>query len=261
MSESGQSRLPTFYAGAVPLSSTLHAAWRLLPGDAGFAAQASAVPLTGGEFAAASSAYPILFTADEPSPVALMGLARDNLFVEEGRWAKGSYVPAYVRRYPFILIEAQDKSGYALGIDQTGIQVAKSGKDGEPLFEAGEPGPVTRRALEFCRLFNEDHLRTRAFCGALVEADLLVDRRADVALPDGRKLGVAGFKVVDAERFAKLDDARVLDWHRKGWLALVNFHLASLARFDALLMLQGQRSATEASSSASNEASEKAARD
>ena len=73
---------------------------------------------------------------------------------------------------------------------------------------------------------------------------LLIDRRADATLPDGRKLGLDGFQVIDTERFANLDEAVVLDWHRRGWLALVHFHLASLERFGALLTLQAQAAAT-----------------
>jgi hypothetical protein len=256
MSESSSTdpRFPVYYAGAVPLSAAQHGTWRLLPGDAAFAATVPAVPLTVIEFGAASHFFPIVFTAGDPGPVALMGLENTNLFIDDSAWAEGAYVPAYVRRYPFLLIEAQDKSGYALGIDQTSNQVAKGGRKGEPLFEKGEPGVVTKRALEFCRLFNDDHLRGQAFCKALAEADLLVDRRADAALPDGRRMGVLGFTIVDAARFAKLDDARVIEWHRKGWLALVHFHLASLERFADLLHRQGKRSATSPSSLQANEA-------
>lgn len=233
--------LPVYYAGAVPLNAVRHGAWRLLPGDAAFAAAAPAVPLTVGEFANAAHSFPIVFAAGEPAPVALMGLENANLFIAGGAWAEGVYIPAYVRRYPFLLIEAPDKSGYALGIDQTSVQIAKDGHKGEALFDKGEPGGVTKRALEFCRVFNDDHLRGRAFCKALAEADLLVDRRADAALPDGRRMGVLGFTIVDAARFARLDDAIVLAWHRKGWLALVHFHLASLERFTDLLRRQSKR--------------------
>jgi hypothetical protein len=233
--------LPLFYAAPVPLSGNAHGAWRLLPGDAAFAAAEPAAPLSASEFGAAARCYPILFTADVTSPVALMGLDRANLFVTDGRWAEGAYVPAYIRRYPFLLIEAADKSGFALAIDEASPQLAKSGRKGQPLFVKGEPADVTKQALEFCRLFNLDHVHTRAFCAALDDADVLIDRRANVALPDGRTLGVQGFKVVDPEKFAALPDDMVIAWHRQGWLALVHFHLASLERFTDLLVRQGRR--------------------
>jgi hypothetical protein len=219
-------------------------------GDVGFASKAPASPVTVGEFAAAARFYPVVFTAEVTSPVALMGLEKTNLFVEDGQWSESAYVPAYVRRYPFLLIEAADKSGFALGIDGGSTQVAKGGRKGRALFEEGLPSEVTKSALEFCRLFNEDHQRTQAFCKAPDEAGILVDRRADAALPDGRRMGVQGFKVVDVRKFMALDDAQVVEWHKRGWLGLVHYHLASLQRFSDLLTRQGKRRGDKQSSSA-----------
>ncbi len=251
MSETPGPVLPLFYADPVALHSARHGTWRLLPGDAQPMAEAPAVPVTASEFAAACGAYPILFAQGGGAPVVLTGLERRNLFIEDGRWAEGAYVPAYVRRYPFLLIEAADKSGWGLAIDADSARVARRGGKGLPLFEGGEPSAVTREALEFCRLFNEDHQRTLAFCAAVEAAGLLIERRADATMPDGRKLAVQGFSVIDEQAFAALDDATVVDWHRKGWLALVHFHLASLQRFADLVRRQGlqDRQATDELSS------------
>jgi hypothetical protein len=236
--------LPLFYTSPEPLAGSRHGGWRLLAGEAGFAADTAAIPLVATDFASAARSYPILFTSGEVAPVALVGLERANLFVEGGRWEEGAYVPAYVRRYPFLLIEAPDQSGFGLAIDAASPQVIRDGEQGEALFtDTSEPAPVTLRALEFCRLFNHEHERARAFCAALTEAQLLVDRRADVTLPTGRTLRVSGFQVVDPERFARLDEATLVAWHRNGWLALVHFHLASLERFTDLLARQGRREA------------------
>jgi hypothetical protein len=239
--------LPPCYAEPVALNAAHHGAWRLLPGDARFIADEPAIAITIGEFAAASGAYPILFSRGGSAAVALTGLERANLFIEDGRWAEGAYVPAYVRRYPFLLFETTDKGAYGLAIDAASAQVARGGEAGQPLFDGAAPGAVTRQALEFCRLFNEDHQRTQAFGAALEAAGLLVDRRADAMTADGRRLGVDGFRVVDPERFAALDDATVLDWRRKGWLGPVYFHLASLQRFPDLLNRQARRALAEVS--------------
>ena len=66
-------------------------------------------------------------------------------------------------------------------------------------------------------------------------SDRLIDREARAALPDGRRYNVNGFKIVDAQKFRNLPDAIVADWHKKGWLGLVHFHLASLERFRDLM--------------------------
>lgn len=240
------SRLPLFYRDPQPLSSKVHANWRLKDGDAGFAAEAPYVPIVVGELAAAARCYPVVFAAGDAQPTAVLGLERRNLFVEDGCWALDSYVPAYVRRYPFGFIATTNPDGFALAIDAASDRVVKGGDEGIRLFEDGEPAELTKQALAFCDAFRADANATRAFADALKASDLLIERRADATLPDGRKLGLEGFQVVDAEKFAKLDAGTIADWHGNGWLALVHFHLASLERFQSLLHRQARTSASDA---------------
>ncbi|MGL3823097.1 SapC family protein [Sphingopyxis sp. R3-92] len=227
--------LPLFYKALQPLNSRLHADWRLHGGDAGFANETPFVPVVVGELAAISRSYPVVFAADSAQPVAVLGLERQNLFVADGRWAQDAYAPAYVRRYPFALIQTANPDGFALAIDSSSERVTQSGTEGAALFEDGHPSDLTKQALAFCDAFQSDAAATRAFTDALKAQGLLIDRRADATLPDGRKLGLEGFQIVDEEAFGKLADDVVLDWHRKGWLAAVHFHLASLDRFSLLL--------------------------
>ncbi|GAA0778660.1 SapC family protein [Brevundimonas olei] len=235
------SALPLFYRDPQPLAAAEHGAWRLKDGDVAFAAETAFVPVVVSEIAAAARSYPIVFSSgDGAQPIAVLGLEQRNLFVRDGRWAADAYTPAYVRRYPFGFIATVNPSGFALAIDAASERVAVSGEEGAALFENGRPTPLTQDAMAFCNAFQGEAAVTQAFGEALRVQNLLIDRRADATLPDGRKLGLDGFQVVDTERFANLDEAVVLDWHRKGWLALVHFHLASLERFGALLNLQGQ---------------------
>lgn len=228
-------RLPLFYRQPEPVSSVDHAQWRLTGGDFAFAADTAFVPLVAGELAAASRDYPIVFAGGDNSPLALTGLERRNLFVEKGAWITDSYVPAYVRRYPFGFMATGEPGGFILALDTASDRVIKEGDEGAALFEDGKPGPALTEAIRFCDLFLGEAEATRAFSEALVARSLLIDRRADATLSDGRKLALDGFKIVDGEAFARLKDDVVLDWHRKGWLALVHFHLASMDRFAGLL--------------------------
>lgn len=232
--------LPLFYRDPQPLNANVHAGWRLKAGDAGFASETAYVPVVTGEIAAATRFYPVVF-AGEGQPIALTGLEQVNLFVENGQWAADTYVPAYVRRYPFGFIQTVNPDGFILAIDSASERVAKEGSEGAALFEDGKPSDITKQALEFSNAFQAEAAQTKAFAEALKAQSLLIDRRADATLPDGRKLGLDGFQIVDAEKFAALEDAVVLDWHRKGWLALVHFHLASLAHFQNLLNRQATR--------------------
>lgn len=232
---------PMFYRRPVPLSSQTHAAWRLKGGDAAFAGETNAVPLMVGEFASAARSYPIVFGANDTAPVALLGLQRSNLFVSNGKWSEGHYIPAYVRRYPFVFVQMSSPEGFALAIDADSERVVSEGTEGVALFENGAPADVTKQALEFCRSFTGEHRATRAFVEGLRASGLMTARHADVTLPAGRKLSLSGFEIVDEKKFAALTDNVVVEWHRKGWLGLVTLHLASLARFTDLLSLQSAR--------------------
>lgn len=233
--------VPLFYSAPEPLSADAHGSWRLGEGDFAFAAETPFVPVVVGEIAPAMHAYPIVFSAGDAHPIAVMGVERENLFVTEGSWAVGAYVPAYVRRYPFGFIPTINPDGFVLAIDAAADRVRKEGDEGTALFENAEPSELTRQALAFCDAFQGQAMATRAFADALVAAELLVDRRADVQLPDGRTLGLEGFQVVDADKVAGLPDETVVEWNRNGWLALVNYHLASLDRFPSLLARRAAR--------------------
>lgn len=234
-----QPLLPLFYKSVQPLHGGAHARCRLKDGDAGFAAETPFVPIVAGELVAAARDYPVVFAADSAQPLAILGLERRNLFVEEGRWSADAYVPAYVRRYPFAFVATVNPDGFALAIDAGSERVVQTGEEGNDegvaLFDNGEPSALTKQALEFCAAFGREVELTALFTTALKEKDLLIDRRADATLPDGRKLGLDGFQIVDAEKFAALDDETILAWQRQGILALVHHHLASLDRFRALL--------------------------
>lgn len=228
--------LPLFYRAPEPVSAVRQADWRLRSGDYRFAADTAYVPVVIGEFVAIARHYPILFAAGEaPAPVALLGVEQANLFVTEGAWAEQVHIPAYVRRYPFGYVSTGENDHFALALDTASDRIVRSGDEGQPLFMGGEPSDLTRQALAFCEAFRLDAEATREFCEALVRTELLVERRADVTLPDGAKFGIQGFMVVDGERFAKLDVATVVNWQHRGWLALVHHHLASLDHFQALL--------------------------
>ena len=229
------SGLPLFYRDPQPLSSAAHSEWRLRDGDVSFAADTAYAPIVVGELAAASAAYPVLFSGDTVQPIVVLGMQQSNLFVTDGRWDPAAYVPAYVRRYPFGFIATVNPEGFALAIDAGSDRVVKAGEEGALLFEDGQPTELTRQALSFCDAFQGEAAATQAFGQALKAQNLLIDRRADATLKDGRKLGLDGFQIVDVERFNALPDDVVIDWHRKGWLALVHFHLASLDRFRNLL--------------------------
>ncbi|GAA4339929.1 SapC family protein [Pigmentiphaga soli] len=230
--------LPLFYRQPRPLHPSRHGNRSLAARpDYRFAAGTNAVPLIAAELPVACRHYPIVFTAgDQPYPVAVLGLrGKQNLFVDEaGNWKADAYVPAYVRRYPFILMENEGATEFTLCVDET-AGAFMEGRD-NPFFDAdGKPTDIARNALAFCGDYQKQHTLTAEFAQALTSAGLLVDNRADVALRNGEKLSLSGFRVIDEARFAKLSDKEFKRWRTKGWLPLVYAHLISVGTWTTLI--------------------------
>jgi hypothetical protein len=227
---------PLFYQRPAPLDPARHAAKRLKRGTGfGFAARTNSVVLTTAEFAPALRFYPIVFTTQEPAmPIALLGVTNENnQFVEaDGSWRAHTYVPAYVRRYPFAFIESADRKAFTLCIDESSSFVTDA--DGEPFFIDGKPSTATEQALRFCTEFQGLFQATRAFADALVQENLLIERQADFRAPSGQQSTLSGFRIVDEKKFNELPEATFLDWRKRGFIHLVHAHLFSLANLTDL---------------------------
>jgi hypothetical protein len=241
--------LPLFYKDPVLLRFEDHRDAGLAPAAGfGFAREAVAIPLCIGEFSMAMRHYPIVFTIDDnASPIVLVAIKREhNLFIErDGSWREGSYIPAYVRRYPFIGTETPDEAGQMLCIDRASDRFVTSIADlhsTERLFdEAGGPTAIAQSAMAFCQAYFADSTNTVAFGQALIAASVLTPYHVDFRFPDGAQHQVNGFLAVDEKAFRTLPAETVTDWHAKGWLDLVALHLASLQGFQRLLSLNAQR--------------------
>ncbi|MDQ0506626.1 SapC family protein [Xanthobacter agilis] len=233
---------PLFYRAPTLLRFNEHKQFGLRPQVSyRFAAEAAAIPLVGAEFAQAQRHYPIVFASnDEAMPLAVTGLTTGrNLFVDaDGAWASGSYVPGYVRRYPFISIAPEAGGTTMLGLDTTSARVSPdAARDGaDPLFTSdGKPTQVGSTAMAFCDAYALEYERTRAFTAALRAQDLLVERAARINRPDGGEQVVQGFRLIDEAVFRALPKDVVADFHAKGWLDLIVLHLASQTSWLALL--------------------------
>jgi SapC len=211
--------LPLFYSDPVLLRDTEHERYSLKANIGyGFSANANAVPLNLAEFEEAARHYPIAFTGTEqPVAVAILGLRDgENLFVDaSGRWEAGFYIPAYIRRYPFIIMEHPGKPDLSLCVDQTNNMLIE-GKD-NPLFVERQPSLLARRALEFCLNYHAAAMATRTFCEGI--ASLLANSQVQVALPGGRTANLSGFRDIEPARLDGVSNELFLTWRRNGWLS------------------------------------------
>jgi hypothetical protein len=228
--------LPLFYSAPQIITPQRHAGKSIAPDlGFGFARGTNAVSVLDGEFASVVRCYPIVFAATMPTPMAVLGLELSvNLFVDgTGAWAPGWYTPAYIRRYPYLFIERAEEPRFVLAVDEAPGVIEASGS--RPLFVGSEPSAELKAAAQFCKEFQGQYERTVDFVRALDAAALLVDRRADIEMTDGRRFVINGFRVIDEERFNALPDETIVAWHRKGWLGLIHAHFHSSGNWKALI--------------------------
>jgi hypothetical protein len=228
-------QLPLFYNGLEPLSSETHANWKVRPATtAPFLVGQHAIPLTVEEFPLAQRHTPIVFSAgDEPVPIALLGLNEGvNVFVDdEGKLVEDNfYVPAYVRRYPWMLARlSPDAQELSLCFDPTTTTIGAF-DDGDPLFENGQPTELTRNILSFNEQFEQAAQRTGAFVQELKELELLMDGEVTIQ-QDGNEQPFIyrGFQMVNEEKLAQLRGDQLRKISQSGLLPLVYAHLFSLS--------------------------------
>jgi hypothetical protein len=222
-----------FYQKPVALNREAHRQLKVrsVPSLA-YAAKTNSVPLTGNEFAAAARQLPILFVPDakkNPSPIALLGLRKEeNLFVDaNGTWS-GGYVPAFIRRYPFVLVDKGTPGDFMVGIDEA--YAGFNTDDGDPLFaDDGTDGPALKRAVEFLNAYQIEAKKTQDFLAQIQRLDLLIPRVINVTQKNGAKFSLNGFSVIDEARLSKLDDKEIGTLMRNGHLGWIYMHLVSIA--------------------------------
>lgn len=205
--------------------------------NSSFAAKTNSVFLTGIEFIEAAKEYPIVFSKvsdDKFVPVTLLGLRNDeNLFVDDsGKW-DANYLPAFVRRYPFILAET-GASELTVCVDEA--STAFNAKDGKALFnEEGDNSEFLQTVLDFMNNYQVEYARTIAFVNHLNSLGLLTEMSAKAELTDGTSLVMNGLMIVDEQKLLALDDAQASSLFKSGELAWVYAHLISLSNISRLL--------------------------
>jgi hypothetical protein len=225
------------YGKPEALHSQVHGDLKFAAPDAPFAKAEGVhiVPLLVGEFPQAMMHYPIVFGGPEKAPMAIMGLKEgQNLFVADGRFADGAYVPAYLRRYPFTLAGAGEEQ-FVVCIDRDAPGFAE-GEEGEALFEGEEPTAFTKNAIDFLNEFEAERKRTQSFVETLVEADLFEVKHTLAVTPGSSEQElVADYYGVSEEKLHALSDEKLADMVKRGATAMIDAHLFSLQRWNDLL--------------------------
>jgi hypothetical protein len=233
------------YQSPIFINAVSHKSMKVAPVvDYKFAGKLNSVLLLGQEFLEAAKFFPVVFTkgqAEEIIPVAIMGLRNDeNLFVDaDGKWREGTYVPAFLRRYPFILANNVGQDGsFAVCVDSAYKGVGKGKDKGMSLFDdKGEQTPEFQATIAFLRNYQLQYENTKNMIKLLQEYNLFKDVSANITLPAGEKIGFGGLMMVDEEAIFRLEDEKIVNLVRIGYMAWIYAHLYSLSNFRSLMSL------------------------
>ena len=236
-----QPQLPLFYKRVVPLNRERHGELYIetVNGYA-FAAETNSIFISAVEFPLAMVEYPIVFATNGDGgvyPVALLGLKnKQNLYLDvQGKWDAG-YIPAYARRYPFILATPEPSSDkFTVCIDEAypGFNTAK---EGQPLFnENGEHTAMLTQAVNFLKDYQSHVQLTNEFCKNLLTLQILEPMQANVKLQSGEDLSIGGFQCVKREKLQQVNPGKLADLVKTGQMELIYAHLLSLSNVNKLI--------------------------
>ena len=205
-----------------------------------FIATTNAMPVSYTEFGVACRDFPIVFTSNDQgksyAAVAVLGLAQnENLFARGGAWEAGSYVPAYVRRYPFCMARVttnnSEQQNRLICIEKTFLA-----DDGEKLFDAeGKPVEKWAPIERLLREYEADLDRTREMCAIVADYALLEPFTMQATQTGGHPLNLAGMFRVKEEKLEHLNAAQHKNLFKKGIVGRIYAHLLSLENFGRLL--------------------------
>ncbi len=232
---------PLFYRDVVALSRERHANWYVdMAQGYGFTADTNSIYVAGTEFPMTSREYPIVFVMDAEKnlvPVAMLGLRQNqNLMIaEDGNWL-GNYIPAYVRRYPFILAntDAQANS-FAVCIDESYSGFNSAGEGDRLINDNGEYGEILANSVKFLEEFHKHSQVTSAFCKAIADAGLVESMQANFSMKSGSTFSLAGLYCVPRNKIKALSAEQLKLFVDRDYLDLLYLHIYSLSNMDKLI--------------------------
>jgi hypothetical protein len=237
-----------FYDKVVPVSPQRHRDLSVERGDFGFAAAVNAVPLTAIEIPLAAREYTIVFAGTDEAvlPTVVLGVAdSQNLYLDENKAWKADYIPAFVRRYPFVFSQNQDASQFTLCLDDTWSGCNREGRGRRLFDDQGKQTPYLQAMLKFLAEYQAQFVRTQAYCRKLKELNLLEPMQAQLVLPGGQKRSLGGFLAVSRARIKTLGADKLAELAKTDELELTYLQMASLNNLGSVVNRAVPKKASE----------------
>lgn len=231
-----------FYSNIKPLSSVEHA--NLFHRDDtgfAFAGKVNSVPLTTVEFAKAAGEYVIVFAGENDSlaPYAILGIRdKENVYVDENGKFNASYIPAFIRRYPFVFTTFDEGKNFTLCIDSDSIALNNDGI-GQRLFEEdGKYSEYLSKILAFMTEYQRQFNRTKDFCKKLFQLNLLTPFSAKFESENMQPQVLTGFYAISRDRLKELTDVQLRQLVQSDELELIYNHIQSIVNFEKHLRVR-----------------------
>ena len=198
------------------------------------------LPITAPEFGAAAASFPVIFAGEERSPLAVMGIrSGENLFVKDGQFEQDFYMPAFARRFPFVLAGDQANDRFVVCVDESAECVTDK-NPGQMFFNNGQTSEFTKEAFTFLQNFERDRQATNNMIEKFKELDLF--ERKDMHFQGqnadgspGERQKIADYFAVTEERLRALPAATLKEFAENGYLAVAHAHMISLGNWQRLV--------------------------
>lgn len=246
-----------FYEKPVPLNREQHKGFGVTPVDTpfDFMKKSHFLPLTAAEFGSAAGSFPIIFAGEDRTPVAVMGIrTEENLFVTDGQFHTDFYMPAFARRYPFVLAADQTNDRFVVCVDEAATCVTQK-KPAQPFFTGDDTSSFTKEAFEFLQNFERDRQATTSMVEELKSLDLFEPKemffqgqQADGT--PGERQKIADYFAVSDEKLRALPADKLKQLSDRGILGVIHAHMISLSNWQRLVNMTLRLSAAEQAANA-----------
>ena len=243
-----------FYENPQPLNKDTHEKFgvKTVEKPFDFMATHHFMPITAPEFGSAAASFPVIFAGEERTPLAVMGIRTgENLFVTEGLYEQDFYMPAFARRYPFVLAGDQANDRFVVCVDEA----AECVTDKDPsqmFFDGGDTSQFTKEAFTFLQSFERDRQATATMVERFKELDLFENKdmhfqgqNADGSPAERQK--IADYFAITEERLRKLPAETLKEFSENGYLAVAHAHMISLGNWQRLVNMTLRRATAEQS--------------
>ena len=241
------------YETAVPVSAARHRDASVEVGaDYAFARNVNSVPLMAVEFPHAAAEYAVVFAGaqDAVMPAVILGMrGNENLYLAHGKWS-AKYIPAFLRRYPFIFSTLDEGKSFVLCVDEAFPGFNRQGRGQRLIGENGKATPYVENVLKFLQEYQAQFNRTKEFCRKVKELDLLEPMQAQISMGSGERLSLGGFWAVNRAKVKALPGDKLAELAKTDELELLYLHMQSMRNFNALkdrlVVVQGGKAEREA---------------